>query len=182
MTKGLREKRLIRNIIVKQDPDAYALIYDSYHKRIYRFVFFKVGSREEAEDITSDVFLKVWDYLTGRQSVDVESLSGLIYTVARRCIIDHYRQRGRDQGQSLESLPELVSHGEQGHDYDIVAEHAVLISSIKTLKQEYQDVIILRYIEEYSTKEIADILGKKRANVRVLLHRATKKLKDMHDT
>src|SRR3989338_11581242 len=92
MSGTLQEKILLFKLQVEQDPEAYAALYDLYVKRIYRFVFFKVSSHEEAEDITSEVFLKAWRYITEKKSA-VESFSGLLYRLARNSIVDSYRAK-----------------------------------------------------------------------------------------
>ena len=63
MSGTISEKILLYLERTKQDPDAFSELYDAYVKRIYRFVYFKVSGHEEAEDITADVFLKVWNHI-----------------------------------------------------------------------------------------------------------------------
>ena len=74
MSKPKAEKKLLYRLQYNQDPEAFTGLYDLYVKRIYRFVFFKVSSHEEAEDITSEVFLKAWRYITEKKSA-VEGLT-----------------------------------------------------------------------------------------------------------
>src|SRR3989344_2015279 len=87
----IAEKLLLLKLRTTEDPEAFAKLYDIYAKRIYSFVFFKVSNREEAEDITSEVFLKAWRYINEKKSI--ESFSGLLYKLARNCIIDLYRSK-----------------------------------------------------------------------------------------
>ena len=74
MKRPLHEKLLVYRVRVKKDPEAFGKIYDLYVTRIYRFVFFKVSSNEEAQDITADVFLKAWQYLLEERSKAVRNL------------------------------------------------------------------------------------------------------------
>jgi len=97
MGRKLNEKKLVYSVRVKKDPSAFAELYDSYVEKIYRFVYFKINSKEEAEDIVSSVFLKVWTYLIEYTEKEIDSFSGLIYRVARNAIIDFYRERGAKQ-------------------------------------------------------------------------------------
>ena len=60
---SLKEKSLLYKVREKQDAVAYGELYDYYVTRIYRFIFFKVRTKEEAEDLTSEVFLKTWEYI-----------------------------------------------------------------------------------------------------------------------
>lgn len=96
------EKLLLLRLRTKEDPEAFAKLYDIYAKRIYSFVFFKVSNREEAEDITSEVFLKAWRYINEKKKI--ESFSGLLYRLARNSVIDLYRSRvGQKESLSLDA-------------------------------------------------------------------------------
>ena len=95
ISKKLQERWLLQKIAVKKDADAFATIYDSYIDQIYRFIYFKVGNSTEAEDLTSTVFLNLWKYLTDTKKKNIESVSGLIYTIARRLVVDLYRERAK---------------------------------------------------------------------------------------
>ncbi len=175
----IQEKTLLYRISVHKDADAYATMYDVYVEKIYRFVFFKVNNTQEAEDITSDVFLKVWQYLISEKGKSVSHLSGLLYRTARNCIIDTYRERAKKPTTSLDQAEQLPDESHK-HDIHIKEEYRQLLASLTSLKQEYQDVLLLRYVEEMSMSEICRILEKKPSAVRVLLHRATKKLQELH--
>ncbi len=180
MQKPLREKWLLYKIVTKKDAEAFGILYNTYVERIYRFVYFKLNNKEEAEDATNDIFLRTWNYLINNPKKQVQSLSGLVYSIARNTVIDMYRERAKKQlvhvqPAELEAIP---SEASSLLDAIEVAQNVTLIEKhLRQLKQEYQEVILLHYIEELSIAEIADMLGKKPLNVRVLLHRAVKKLK-----
>ena len=181
LTDKLYEKRLLHRVVNRKDADAYAEIYDAYVERIYRFVVFKISDQEQAQDVTSDVFLKVWDYLTRPESKDVQSLSGLLYRTARNIVIDVYRQRAKLQQQSLLDIDEAAVATDTTTVIETKDEVSRLLNQIQSLKREYQEIILLRFIEELTISEIAVILGKKQTNVRVLIHRALKKLKQLNE-
>ncbi|MEK7213442.1 MAG: RNA polymerase sigma factor [Patescibacteria group bacterium] len=180
MSEKIPEKILLYRLQTQHDPEAFAELYDFYVKRIYRFVFFKVSNHEEAEDITADVFLKAWNFINEHK--EIKSFSGLLYRVARNCIIDVYRARA--------SQPELLSKDEVGAveqsdggrwyaGLSVQIENQKVVQGLKKLKQEYQEVITLRYVDELEIEEISAITGKGKIAVRVTLHRALKKLKEL---
>lgn len=181
MSSKISEKLLLYRLQSKQDPDAFAELYDLYVKRIYRFVFFKVSGHEEAEDITSDVFLRVWNHLS--EGKEIKSFSGLLYRTARNCIIDLYRSKSYQANPLLLSeLPEGIEPSDLGEAAEkIVAQGGAeeIIKAIKKLKQEYQEVLTLKYVDELNIAEIAEITGKGNIAVRVTLHRAMKRLKQI---
>ena len=179
MGRKLDEKILIYKVRVKKDPSAFAELYDAYIEKIYRFVYFKIGNKEEAEDITSGVFLKVWSYLIEYTEKEIDSFSGLIYRVARNAVIDFYRARGARQYEPVEVLENLPANDDSYLRIEAGQEVEKVMLVIKKLKQDYQEVVLLKYVEELSTAEISEILGRSQMNVRVTLHRAMKKLKEL---
>ena len=180
--KRLKELKLLYKISHDKDPEAFAELYDGYVTKIYRFVYFKVSNKEEAEDLVSEIFLKSWYYLTGDNAKEVKSFSGFIYRMARNMIVDLYRERARNR-EVPESSIEQLSFLEKSIEEKIMIQSDTeqILRKLKYLKQEYQDVVLLKYMEELSAPEIAHILGKSKTNVRVTLHRAMKIIREMMD-
>ncbi len=179
MKRLFTDKKLVYRVMVHKDPEAFGQLYHTYIDRIYRFIYFKVSNKEEAEDVTSEVFLKTWHYLTGKELKEVTSFSGLIYKVARNCLVDFYRVKSQRQELPLESALELGVHDKRYHDIALKQEAAQILQVVAKLKREYQEVILLKYIEELSVGEIAIILDKSPTNIRVTLHRALKVVKEL---
>jgi len=179
------EKKLVYRVRAHKDADAFGILYDRYVTKIYRFVYLKVSHKEEAEDIVSDVFLKTWNYLTDNtrdRTVEVASFSGLIYTIARTSIIDFYRARANRRECTIEVLEGVADETDLKSEIATRQEIDLILKSLKKMKREYQEVIVLKYIEELSTAEIAEILDKSQVSVRVTVHRAMKILKKIIST
>lgn len=180
MQSRLKEKFLLFRIRAKKDPEAFGEVYDLYVRRIYRFIYFKVASAEQAEDLTSETFLKAWQYLM--ESRDVQSLQALLYTVAKNVVIDHYRSTARERSDTgLDSIMETMGDERAERllkDIETHFDATQVLEKLRGLKDEYREVVVMRYFDEMSTREIAVILGKTASNVRVILHRATKALGD----
>lgn len=156
------------------DTEAFGEVYNAYIARIYRFILFKVQVREEAEDIAADVFLRAWQYLYHLQR-PVNSPNAFFYQVARNLVIDFYRQRAqREIPVESEILVQVADDRQQQlfHQIEQGLEVAEIEHTIRGLKDEYKEVVILRYVEDLSVSEIAEITGKSRGAVRVLIHRA----------
>lgn len=176
--------RLIKNILIlkvkNQDPEAYGQLYDLYVKRIYRFIFFKINSTAEAQDLTSETFLKVWQYI--KEGKDIKNLNALIYLTARNLVIDFYRSKAKQT--QVDSDDEDLKSRLADDSQDLLAQQEIeselkqVLSGLETLKDEYKEIIILRFIDELSISEISDIINKSKGATRVLLHRALKTLKD----
>lgn len=174
---NIKEKALLYRIQVNHDPDAFAELYDAYIQKIYRFVFFKLRNKEEAEDTTSDTFLKAWQYLIQGSEKKIQSFSGLIYQIARNKIVDIYRKRSQTILHPLDEAEEMVADATLAEKISIQIDAEKLVSHIQQLKQEYQEVLLLRYMEDLSIGEIATILGKGKTAIRVTVFRAIKVLR-----
>ena len=155
--------------------DEFSLIYDEHVPKIYRFIFLKVSSREIAEDISSEVFVRTWSEFNKQ---DIRNIQAFLYGVARNLIADHYRVQSKVKIVSVEATfdvqdeqDNLQERANVGSDMEMVRK------ALSDLNDDYQDLIIWRYLEELSIPEIAEITGKSEENVRVGIHRALKSLK-----
>ena len=154
----------------------FGLVYDEYVTRIYRFISLKVPSQEIAEDLCSEVFVRALDEF---KRTEVENAQAFLYQIARHIIADHYRQNAHYEVVSLEETSEIID------TVDSVFNQAALASEMDQVKQalisirdEYQDLIIWRYLDELSIPEIAQITEKSEGNVRVGIHRALGAIKE----
>ena len=154
----------------------FSHIYDKYIDKIYRFIFIKVSSREIAEDLTSETFLRGWQVFKERE--DIENPPAFLYQIARNLITDHYREKGKAKVVSAEYVPILDPRGGLEEKARLNSDLERVKLALANLKEEYQDLIIYRYFDELSVPEIAKILEKPQGTVRVGLHRALKALKN----
>lgn len=177
----IEEKLLLYRVRVNQDEQAFATLYDRYVEAIYRFCFFKLSNKEEAQDITSETFIKVWQYLINTEHLEVQNVKSLIYSIARNNIIDLYRSRSRRPELPLDESIDVVAATDVVETMNQSQDHERMLGLLKKLKQEYQEVVMLRYIEDFSIGDIADILGKTNTTIRVTLHRAVKKLQTLSE-
>lgn len=177
----LLDTYLLFRVRAKGDSDAFAQLYDRYVKSIYRFVFLKLPTKEMAEDVTSETFLRCWQFLR-QQSEPVQNIRALLYKIARNLIIDQYR-KNKHQPVSLNlvtfseddpsSSIQDVSDAMKGRELiEARADLALIYQQIEKLKDDYQDVLSLRLIDGLSFGDIANILDKETGHVRVIYHRA----------
>jgi RNA polymerase sigma-70 factor (ECF subfamily) len=169
------EEQLVKQA-VGGDSSAFGSLYDHYQPAIYRFVVVKVGSREEAEDITHHVFLSAWQNV-GTYKHRGHPFSSWLYQIARNMVIDHYRSHKDDI--SLDKLDPESSIIPAVTQFDLFTKMQLekVHRAIKELKPDYQDVIILRFIEDLPLKEVAAIVKKSEGAVKLAQHRAIKELK-----
>ena len=168
------EEKIVKNAI-KGEAEAFGLLYDHYQPQIYRFIYIKVSHREEAEDLTHQVFLKTWQTINNYQHQGLP-FSGWLYRVARNLIIDYYR--GQKNIVGLDNIKEVSFTGRPlDEQIDAVLDTERVKTAVRQLSPDYQDVIILRFIDGLSPKETALALDKSESSIKLLQYRAVKNLK-----
>jgi RNA polymerase sigma-70 factor, ECF subfamily len=170
------EESLIKSA-VGGDASAFGTLYDHYQPAIYRFIIVKVGSREEAEDITHHVFLSAWQKVPTYKHRG-HPFSSWLYQIARNQVIDHYRSKKNDV--SLDKLDPESSIIPAAANFDLSTKLQLekVHAAIKELKSDYQDVIIMRFIEDLPLKETAAAMKKSEGAIKLIQHRAIKELKN----
>lgn len=154
--------------------EQFGEIYDQYVERIYRFIVLKVEAQEVAEDLCSEVFLSVFGEF---QKGSIENIQAFLYQVARYTIADHYRQKANMRIVPIEETEELFGEDSLFDDVAVRSDMEEIRRAIGLLRDEYQNFIIWRYLDELSIPEIAKITGKTEGSVRVGVHRALGALK-----
>ncbi len=169
------------NRLKKKESQAFSDLYDKYNTDLYRFIFYKVARSEEAQDLTSLVFLKAWQHIDKHSLGETKTLRALLYKIARNAIIDHYRE-GRDKIESLDNEDKPIQIIDEDLDLEKDLDEQLSLEQVQKhllkLKEEYREVIVLRYINELEIEEIAAVTGKSKGSVRVTIHRALQALKD----
>ena len=169
------EEKLIQRAI-RGGASAFGSLYDHYQPKIYRFVLIKVGRREEAEDLTHEVFLSAWKNIEAYKNLGFP-FSSWLYKIARNEIADHYRTK-RDEVRLENIDPEyFIAPASVQIDLGEKMEMEKVRLAIEKLKPEHQDVIIMRFVEDVSLKETAAALDKSEGAIKLLQHRAIKELK-----
>lgn len=158
--------------------------YDKYSASILKHIYFRVSEQKLAEDLTQEVFLKTWDYIRTGEVKEIKYLKAFLYRVATNLVIDHYRGKSKmfisieaaaEEGIEFNEVSEVAT---QEKETDVSLDRKVMKKYLGELKDEYRQVLIYRYINDLEIGEISEITGKSAISVRVLIHRALKKLKE----
>lgn len=148
---------------------------------IYRYIYSKVGNREEAEDLTSQVFLKaVRGVNTERGALSVQKW---LFQVARTTIADYWRAHYRIAASSLDALLEAGWEGPVESELSAVSVGPIerVQRLLQALPQHYREVLTCRFLLNLSIRETASQLGLSEANVKVLQFRALKRAADLEE-
>lgn len=171
------EATLVRSA---QEGNEQALIalYQYYLTPIYRYVYSKVGNQSETEDITSEVFLKVVRNLQNFRGES--SFKNWLYQIAKNTIADYWRRHYRNYTVSMEEIMEinLVSQSnpaQEDMEKELTEKESRVKKILDLLPDNYRHVLELRFLKNYSIKDIAEALDITISNTKVLQYRALKK-------
>ena len=162
---------------IGHDAEAFGRLYDMNVDRVYRHIYYRVGNEADAEDLTQQVFLKAWQAIDRYKKMASPFIAWLM-TICHNLVVDFYRTKKDKAYLEAEVLasdsassPELATEAS--------FEQQRLRRAILQLGGDEQQVVILRFIEGFEFGEIASLLKKKEGNVRVILHRALVKLRNI---
>ena len=162
------------------ESQAWAEIYEAFFGKIYRFIFFKIGSQEEAEDLSSRVFLKAIESVGSFRWRGVP-LSAWLFRIASNLVIDHHR-RAASQRRYIEQAPEPDPLPSAEEEAVKAVERDEVRRAVAQLTTAQQEVINLRFGAELSTAETAQAMKKSLAAVKALQHSALGNLRKIMST
>jgi RNA polymerase sigma-70 factor (ECF subfamily) len=161
------------------DAEAFGVLYERYADRVFRYLFAHIDNRLDAEDITEDVFLRVWRSLPNYREQGVPFLA-FLFRIARNALIDHYRRSNPVKGQvSIDDMALRDHNPGPGESAMSSLEREELRESLEQLREDYRTVLVLRFLSELSPEETAQVMGRSQGAVRVLQHRALASLRTM---
>ena len=164
----------------KGNKEAFGLLYDYYLPKIYRYIFLKVSNEQEAEDLTHEVFFSAWRNMRGYKDEGFP-FSSWLYRIAKNAVIDSYRTAKNNISLSKTGEDDFKVIDRSGENLDMDFQLEKIKKTIPLLRQDYQDVIIMRFVEDLSHEEIAGSMGKSEGAIRLIQHRALKELKDLYE-
>lgn len=163
-----------------QDGDAssFAGLYERFHDKIFRYVYFKTGNPNDAEDITEDVFLRMLESINSFRWKG-HPFSSWLFRIAHNLIVDHFRKRSRQKNTPLDDAGELAgaSHQQLEADLDIKLSVERVHLAMEGLTDLQKEVMSLRFAADLSVRETAEAVGKRENAVKALQHAAIKKLR-----
>lgn len=160
------------------DSDAFSLLYELNVNRIYNYVFYRIGSEAEAEDITARVFFKAFGHINSYVEKGVP-FSAWLYRIAHNLIANWHRDNARKNEVSLEDHLEIPHKTDQPErTMEQAQEIDLLTKGIRRLSPDRQQLLVLKFTEGLSNTEIGIIMGKSEGAVKSLYHRSLSALRD----
>lgn len=163
--------------LANDDQSEFVELYKDYFPRIYNYVHYRVDDFNAAEDLTSQIFEKLFSKLNSYQS-DKAPLSAWIFSIARNAITDYYRSRKNTHFISLELAVEPVDSKLDPSDITVLNEtQRHLRKALALLNQRERDIIALKFWGGFSNRDIAKLIGISESNTGVILFRAMRRLR-----
>lgn len=176
MSKQRTDKEIDDLVLASQegDKEAFTELYDHFFDSIYRYVYFRVVPAE-VDDIVETIFVKSWLNLESYEKRDV-NFSAWLFRIAHNAVIDFRRSH-----RSIDALDYAVPDESEQTAPKSLTEKAMMTKVVRdavdTLREPYRQVIVLKFLTGLSNAEVAEVLGQREGNVRVLQFRALKELK-----
>jgi len=171
----------------KTDKEAFGELYEIYFSQIFDYILRRTANVDLTEDITSQVFMKVLENI---QKYEWRGLpfSAWLYRIASNMLMTYYRQTKYIAPTNLDDIEFLIRDENstqeevmiEQEDYEErVAKYEKIRKALFELKDEYAEIITLKYLEEKDNSEIAELLNITEGNLRVKLFRAIRKIKNI---
>jgi RNA polymerase sigma factor (sigma-70 family) len=168
------------SLVLKGDQNAYSALVETYQNFVFTIVLRYVKSREDAEEVAQDVFVKAYRSLADFKGAS--KFSTWLYTIATTSSISFLRKKKLDlhslDNENVFAAADNIDSGMSANQVEQKSRLNMVSEAIKLLHPEDAEVITLFYKAEQSIEEIAVILGKESNAVKVQLHRARARLKD----
>nr|HID13440.1 sigma-70 family RNA polymerase sigma factor [Anaerolineae bacterium] len=162
----------------KEDPEAFGLLYERYVGSIYNYIYYRTGNHHDAEDLTARTFYRALKHIS--RYVDRGApFSAWLYRIAHNVVANWHRDRSRRQ---IISLDELVMGTLKREEPAILAEEReeqdMLLQAVRRLPPERQQLLILKFVEQMSNAEIAQVMGRTEGAIKSLYHRTLVALRE----
>ena len=163
----------------KNDPNAFAELYDEYFDKIYRYIALKIGDREEAEDMTQQVFLKAYQSISSFKWKGVP-FSAWLYRIAHNLIVDYLRKNTK-RPDTLPDEVEVTDNTSKSPEELVEKRMDIeqVMEAARHLTEAQREVISLRFAGEMPIAQVAKVMGKSQGAIKALQHSAIVSLRKM---
>lgn len=181
MTDPQDEKTLIDK--AKRDSAAFGILYERYVERIYNYIYYRTGSAGDAEDLTGKVFFKAMGHIKNYKHMGLP-FSAWLYRIAHNLVANYHRDRSRKQEISIDDMPgqTLIQTSPQPESKLVHSQEVEnLLTTIRDLAPNRQELLILKFVDQLSNAEIGQIMRKSEGAIKSLYHRTLLELREKMD-
>jgi RNA polymerase sigma-70 factor (ECF subfamily) len=163
------------------DSEAFGVLYERYVGRIYNYIYYRTGSVYDAEDLTARVFYRAMRHIGNYRHRGLP-FSAWLYRIAHNLVANWHRDNSRRKEIPLDEG--MFSKGEPSHpEYNLVEaeERELLLTVIRRLPPDRQQLLILKFVDHFSNAEIGQIMGRSEGAIKSLYHRTLLSLRDKYE-
>jgi RNA polymerase sigma-70 factor (ECF subfamily) len=163
----------------KTDPEAFGILYERYVNKVYSYIYYRVGNHHDAEDLTARTFHRALDHID-RYVQRGAPFSAWLYRIAHNLVANWHRDHSRRKVVSLEdvNLSPPLREGPQ-HLAEQKEEENELLSAVRQLPADRQQLLVLKFVEEMSNIQIGLVMGRSEGAIKSLYHRTLLSLREM---
>jgi len=158
-----------------RDDNEFKEIYSQLWRKVYKYIYYLVQNKEEAEELSQDTFHKIYVKYK-HNKIERDKVQQYIFRSAKNAVIDRWRQNGRKT--KIVTIDDVSCFDIDKHQENRITEGITVKQAIAELDEESRIVIELRIMQGYSVKEVSKIMDKPEGTIKSLQFRALKKLKD----
>lgn len=167
--------------LAKTEREPFGVLYERHVTAIYRYVYYRVGSQEDTEDITARVFARALKHIRNYNDRGVP-FTAWLYRIAHNVVANHHRDNSRHPSVPLDEV-EIFTGQDDDHDQRIDGqrERDKLLRAIRMLPEERQHLIVLKFVEQMQNTEIGQIMNRSEGAIKSLYHRTLLQLREIMD-
>lgn len=163
--------------LARSDPEAFGELYERHVKRVYNYVYYRTGARQDAEDLTARTFVQALSHLPRYRQQGVP-FSAWLFRIAHNLVANWFRDNAKRTvplDEAIEIRPSPT--GNPDETIESKEERQALLAAVATLPAERQQLILLRFVEGMRAADIAVVMGRSEGAVKALLHRTIEGLR-----
>lgn len=168
--------------LARHDATAFGELYERHVTAIYRYVYYRVSSAEDAEDLTARVFMRAYKHVKNYNDRGVP-FTAWLYRIAHNVVANYHRDNSRHPSIPLDDA-EL--HGAHHDDADLridsERDRERLLRAIRQLTEDRQQLVVLKFVQQLQNAEIGQIMNRSEGAVKSLYHRTLLQLREILDT
>jgi RNA polymerase sigma-70 factor (ECF subfamily) len=167
--------------LARDERDAFGVLYQRHVTAIYRYVYYRVGTSSDAEDLTARVFMRALKHVHNYNDRGLP-FTAWLYRIAHNVVANYHRDNSRHPSVSFEDIE--AHHGEHhdaDHAIDAERDRRRLLRAIRKLPEERQHLIVLKFVEQKQNSEIGAIMNRSESAVKSLYHRTLQQLREVLD-
>ena len=173
------DQDMILDKAIQGDEEAFSILYQENVKKIYTYIYYRTGNNHDAEDLTARVFQRALGHITKYQKTNVP-FTAWLYRIAHNLVANWHRDNSRRKEVPIEEQVDLKQKSDvPEREIEKRQELEFLLKAIRKLSNDRQMLLILKYVEDLSNKEIGDVMGKSEGAIKSLYHRTLLELRDV---